>query len=92
MPNGMSQQQMLDQIYTELLGLDGTSGLVKEHKELQVGLRSVSDAMVTKTDCAATRKQAGDRKDKVLMRMKDVLLAILAIAGFLWGSGVLGGR
>lgn len=93
MPNGMSEQKMLDRIYTELVGLDGTSGMVKEHKDLQEACKIMTATMVTKTDCAATRKQTGDRKDKMLMRLKDVLLAVLAIAGFLWGSGVLrGGR
>ena len=89
MPNGMSQQQMLDRIYTELVGLDGQSGLMKEHRELQDACKNFSESMVTKEACEETRKRAGDKKDKVLMRLKDVMLIAGMIATLLLGSGLL---
>ena len=89
MPNGMSQQQMLDRIYTELVGLDGQSGLMKEHRELQDACKNFSETMVTKESCAETRKSVGDRKDKILLRLKDFALLALAIITALFGSGIL---
>jgi len=91
MPNGLTPEQMTERMYTELVGLNGKSGLVKEVADTKVKVEHIESEMVTKPECAAIRKHAGDRKDKVLMRIKDVLLVLAAIAGILFGSGILKG-
>ena len=73
MPNGLTPEQMTERMYTELVGLNGKSGLVKEVADTKVKVEHIESEMVTKPECAAIRKHAGDRKDKVLMRIKDVL-------------------
>lgn len=91
MPNGLTESQMVERMYTELVGLDGKSGLVKDVAETKKKVGYMETVMVTRPQCAAIRKNAGDRKDKVLMRIKDLLLMAAAIAGFLFGSGILKG-
>ena len=89
MPNGMTQEQMVDRMYAELVGLDGESGLVKDVKNDHEKIEYLEDNTIKKTECSEIRKGAGDRKDKLLMRLKDLGLLAAAIAGFLWGSGIL---
>ena len=89
MPNGMTPESMIDRIYTELVGLDGKSGMVKQVAEDHERIGQLERTSVSKEECAVTRKHAGDRRDKVLLRVKDVLLVILAVATLLLGSGIL---
>jgi len=89
MPNGLTQNQMVERMYTELIGLDGNSGLVKDVAETIADVEDIKGSMVTKPECSVIRKSAGDRKDKVLMRIKDILLVAAAVAGILFGSGIL---
>jgi len=83
MPNGMTQEQMVEKIFDE----------IKDAKHSRKGLYEKFDEMknqmVTKAECQTTRKNVGDRKDKTLMRLKDLALLVAALAAFLWGSGVL---
>ena len=85
MPNGMTQEQMVEQIFDAIK--DASDGRKRLHDKVDV----ITSEMMTKTECQTIRKGAGDRKDKVLMRLKDLGLLAAAIAGFLWGSGILGG-
>ena len=71
-------------------------GLVKEvadaaksRKEIHQDIERIEKNMVTKTDCAATRKGAGDKKDKALMRIKDFVLLTIGVLGLLKTLGVL---
>ncbi|MHC4459780.1 MAG: hypothetical protein ACYS0I_22305 [Planctomycetota bacterium] len=82
MPDGMSQEQMVERIFADID--DARAGRQRLHEKLDL----VTGNMVTKNECHTIRKNAGDRKDKVLMRLKDVILLAAAIAGFLWGSGI----
>ena len=83
MPNGMSQEQMVEKIFDDIK--DAKIGRKRLHEKLD----DIKEDMVTKNECRAIRKNTGDRKDKTLMRLKDLLLLAAAIAGVLWGSGVL---
>ena len=85
MPNGMTQEQMVERIFDDIK--EASAGRKRLHDKVDV----ITSEMMTKTECQTIRKGAGDRKDKVLMRLKDLGLLAAAIAGFLWGSGILGG-
>ena len=85
MPNGMTQEQMVEQIFDAIK--EASDGRKRLHDKVDV----ITSEMMTKTECQTIRKGAGDRKDKALMRLKDLGLLLAAIAGFLWGSGILGG-
>jgi len=96
MPNGLKQGQMVERMYTELLGLDGKSGMKTDVKETKEKVITIENNMMSKDACKTIRDEdgekkdkAGNRKDRILMRIKDVILLILAILGFLWGSGVI---
>lgn len=91
---------MLERLYTETVGMDGHGGMkadiqeikiegVEGRRKIHVKVDVIEKTMVTQTECTAIRKNAGDRKDKILMRIKDIALLAAAIAGFLWGSGIL---
>ena len=83
MPNGMTQEQMVGKIFDEIK--NANDGRKRLHEKIDI----ITSEMMTKTACSEIRKGAGDRKDKVLMRLKDLGLLAAAIAGFLWGSGIL---
>ena len=83
MPNGMTQEQMVEKIFDDIK--DASDGRKRLHDKIDV----ITSEMMTKTECQTIRKGAGDRKDKVLMRLKDLVLLAAAIAGFLWGSGII---
>ena len=83
MPNGMTQEQMVERIFDDIK--EASDGRKRLHDKVDV----ITLEMMTKTECQIIRKGAGDRKDKVLMRLKDLGLLLAAIAGFLWGSGIL---
>jgi len=89
MPNGLKQGQMVERMFTELLGLDGKSGMKADVKETKDKIGCIEKEIVTKDECTTIRSGIGAKKDKYLMRIKDVILLILAILGFLWGSGVI---
>jgi len=90
MPDGLTTDQMVDRMYTELVGLDGKSGMVKDVKDDHEKIEHLEDNTVKKIECSEIRKRTGDRKDKILMRIKDIIIIVLALAAFLWGSGILG--
>ena len=83
MPNGMTQEQMVERIFDDIK--EASDGRKRLHDKVDV----ITLEMMTKTECQTIRKGAGDRKDKVLMRLKDLGLLAAAIAGFLWGSGII---
>ena len=83
MPNGMTQEQMVERIFDDIK--EASDGRKRLHDKVDV----ITLEMMTKTECQTIRKGAGDRKDKVLMRLKDLGLLLAAIAGFLWGSGIM---
>ena len=83
MPNGMTQEQMVEKIFDDIK--DAKEGRKRLHEKFD----DIKEDMVTKNECKGIRKKAGDRKDKVLMRLKDLIIIGAAIAGILWGSGVL---
>ena len=83
MPNGMTQEQMVEKIFDDIK--DAKDGRKRLHDKFD----NMKNEMVTKNECKSIRKNAGDRKDKVLMRLKDLILLAVAIAGILWGSGAL---
>ena len=83
MPNGMTQEQMVEKIFDEIK--DASNGRKRLHDKMDV----ITSDMMTKNECLTIRKGAGERKDKVLMRLKDLGLLLAAIAGFLWGSGII---
>jgi hypothetical protein len=89
MPNGLTQKTMVERMYTELVGLDGASGLVKEHRETKDQVNRIAASMVTKPECAAIRKAKGDVKDKLLLRVKDLLLIASTIVSLLLAFGFL---
>ena len=83
MPNGMTQEQMVERIFDDIK--EASAGRKRLHDKVDV----ITLEMMTKTECKEIRKNSGDRKDKLLMRLKDLGLLAAAIAGFLWGSGIL---
>jgi len=83
MPNGMKQEQMVGKIFDEIK--NANDGRKRLHEKIDI----ITSEMMTKTECKEIRKNSGDRKDKLLMRLKDLGLLAAAIAGFLWGSGIL---
>ena len=83
MPNGMTQEQMVEKIFDDIK--DASNGRKRLHEKVDI----ITSEMMTKTECQAIRKGAGEKKDKVLMRLKDLVLLAAAIAGCLWGSGIL---
>ena len=83
MPNGMTQEQMVERIFADIK--DADNGRKRLHDKIDV----ITSEMMTKSECQTIRKGAGDRKDKLLMRLKDLGLLAAAIAGFLWGSGII---
>jgi len=83
MPNGMTQEKMVERIFADIK--DANNGRKRLHDKIDV----IVSEMMTKSECQAIRKGAGDRKDKLLMRLKDLGLLLAALAGFLWGSGIL---
>ena len=85
MANGMTQEQMVERIFDDIK--EASDGRKRLHDKVDV----ITLEMMTKTECQTIRKGAGDRKDKLLMRLKDLGLLAAAIAGFLWGSGLLRG-
>ena len=85
MPNGMTQEQMVEKIFDDIK--DASDGRKRLHDKIDV----ITSEMMTKSECQIIRKGAGDRKDKLLLRLKDLALLLAAIAGFLWGSGILRG-
>lgn len=89
MANGLTEQQMLERLYVEMVGLDGQSGMVAEHRQMKSEVDEITHKMVTKDDCAQTRRAAGNRRDKLLLRLKDIILMVVALAGLLLGSGIL---
>lgn len=99
MPNGMTPEQMLERLFTETVGIDGQGGIKKNVEDIKVdGINgrkklhekfdAMKEEMMTKEECGAIRKESGNRRDKILMRLKDLILIGLAIVGFLWGTGV----
>lgn len=90
MPNGLTTDQMVDRMYTELVGLDGKSGMVKDVKDDHAKIEELEDTTVKKTECKEIREKVGNRKDKILMRGKDLLLLILAVITVLVALGVIG--
>ena len=91
MPNGLTEQQMVGRMYTELVGLDGNSGLIKEHRELRADVRNLQSMAVTHEQCAARHRAGGERRNKIIMRVKDGALLLVAILALLLGSGILKG-
>ena len=83
MPNGMTQEKMVERIFADIK--DANNGRKRLHDKIDV----IVSEMMTKTECQTIRKGAGDRKDKMLMRLKDLGLLLAALAGFLWGSGII---
>ena len=83
MPNGMTQEKMVERIFADIK--DANNGRKRLHDKIDV----IVSEMMTKSECQAIRKGAGDRKDKLLMRLKDLGLLLAALAGFLWGSGII---
>ena len=83
MPNGMTQEKMVERIFADIK--DANNGRKRLHDKIDV----IVSEMMTKTECQTIRKGAGDRKDKLLLRLKDLALLLAAIAGFLWGSGII---
>ena len=89
MPNGLTEGQMVERMYTELLGLDGKSGMVKEVADNRSRLAILETEAMRKADCKELLSGRGARKDKTLMRIKDFVLLAAGIMGLLFGSGIL---
>jgi len=83
MPNGMSHEQMVEKIFDEID--DASDGRRRLHEKLD----TIKDEMVTKSECQTIRKNNKDRINIALMRLKDLVILSAALAGFLWGSGIL---
>ena len=63
MPNGMTTEQMVERMYTELVGLDGKGGTIRDVRAAEEKIDIIEDTMVTKAACKDTRKDTEDRKE-----------------------------
>ena len=85
MPNGMTQEQMVEKIFDDIK--EASDGRKRLHDKVDV----ITLEMMTKTECQEIRKNNKDRTNTILMRLKDLVILAAALAGFLWGSGLLRG-
>ena len=89
MPNGLTETQMVERMYTEMIGLDGRSGIVKDiedGKQSRKVMHDKIDTLVTKTDCKKIRSSTVSSKRNRWLIIKDILLIVVGPAG---GAGAI---
>jgi len=59
----MTTEQMTERMYTELVGLDGKGGTIRDVRTHTEEIGSIKENMVTKTACKDTRQEVEDRKE-----------------------------
>lgn len=89
MPNGLTETQMVERMYTEMIGLDGRSGIVKDIEDGKQSRKTIHDkidTLVTKTDCKKIRSSTVSNKRNRWLVIKDILLIVVGPAG---GAGII---
>lgn len=88
----MTSEQMIDRLYTVVVGIEGEGGMVEDlksakesRKNIYKKIEDLEDSVVTKADCADIReKMAEERMAEAKRRrsnwlvVKDIILAICA--------------
>ena len=93
MPN---DHDMLHKIYTEMVGLDGKSGMVAEHREMKKDVNHIKKNMITKEECKTTRENEGREENSTSKKrwrnwqtVTNIVLTLAIVLTFLYGAGVL---
>ena len=76
---GLSDHDMITKIYTELMGMDGKGGLIKEHSEMQEDIRHIYDMpkeFVTITNCKENQKAHVKEQRNNRLHIKDNVVII----------------
>lgn len=88
MPNGLTEEQMVERMYTAMVGIDGKSGIVQDITEAKESrgkiherIDGIEKNMVSKTECKAIRKDNISGKRNRWLITKDILLILLGPAG-----------
>lgn len=93
MPNGLTEGQMVERMYTAMVGIDGNGGIVKNiseaeksRKRMHERINTVERDKVNKTECETIRDNIASGKRNRWLVTKDILLIIVGPAG---GAGLL---
>jgi len=84
----LSDHDMITNIYTELMGLDGSGGMIQEHKEMKQDVDMLKQGCVSEKTCEDNRKHTAFHRRNVWRGVRDVVLLGGIIFTFLWGNGV----
>jgi len=85
----LTDHDMINRIYIEMVGLDGKSGQIKEHKDLQGDVKNLKKDTVTKTECKTVRNGFMSAKRNRWLVTKDIALIILAAAALIASAVVV---
>jgi len=88
MPNGLTEEQMVERMYTAMVGIDGNGGIVKDIVEAEKSrgkiherINAVEESKVDKTECKTIRDNKESQKRSRWLVVKDVLLIVFGPAG-----------